>query len=164
MGDKLDTQPRATHYAAPAVQELRKAGVIDDVRARGFSPEGICWRKFDLTWIAGISMEVVKDDPNRMACLPLNLLGEVFVEHLTRFPSANILWSHEVISIDQDECHARVICKTPKGEVTLEADYVVGCDGANSKVRRSLFGDWEFPGHTWKEQIVATNASFPLRH
>jgi len=39
----------------------------------------------------------------------------------------------------------------------MAADYVIGCDGANSKVRRSLFGDWNFPGFTWGEQIVATN-------
>lgn len=42
---------------------------------------------------------------------------------------------------------------------SLEADYIVGCDGANSVVRRSLFGDREFPGRTWNEQLVATNVS-----
>jgi len=157
MGDKLDTQPRATHYAAPAVQEMRKAGIMEDVRARGFTPDGVCWRKIDRTFLAGISMEGVKDDPDAMACLPLNKLGQVLVEHISKCPTAKILWSHEVIAIDQDEKAARVTCKTPNGEVTIEGDYVVGCDGANSKVRRSLFGDWEFPGKTWSEQIVATN-------
>ena len=157
MGDKLDTQPRATHYAAPAVQEMHKAGIMPDVRARGFTPDGVCWRKIDGTYLAGISMEPVKRSPDAMACLPLNKLGQVLVEHISKCPSAKILWSHEVISIEQDEKAARVTCKTPNGEVTLEGDYVVGCDGANSKVRRSLFGDWEFPGKTWSEQIVATN-------
>lgn len=163
LGDKLDTQPRATHYAAPAVQELRKAGVLDDVRARGFTPDGVCWRKIDRTYLAGIQMGVVKEDPNNMVCLPLNQLGQVFVEHLKNYPCAKIYWSHEVIAIDQDDKAARVTCKTPSGEVTFEADYVIGCDGANSKVRRSLFGDWEFPGKTWDEQIVATNVLASLQ-
>jgi 2-polyprenyl-6-methoxyphenol hydroxylase-like FAD-dependent oxidoreductase len=153
----LDTQPRATHYASPAVMELRKAGVLDDVRARGFTPDGVCWRKLDRTWLAGINMGLVKDDSNNMTCLPLNRLGQVFVEHLAKYPSAKVHWSHEVIKIEQDKGAARVICKAPNGEVTFEADYIVGCDGANSKVRRSLFGEWEFPGKTWEEQIVATN-------
>jgi 2-polyprenyl-6-methoxyphenol hydroxylase-like FAD-dependent oxidoreductase len=157
LGTELDTQPRATHYAAPAVQELRKAGVLNDVRARGFIPDGVCWRKIDMTFLAGIQMGVVKDDSDAMVCLPLNQLGQVFVEHLKNYPSAKIHWSHEVIAIEQDDKAARVTCKTPNGEVTFEADYVIGCDGANSKVRRSLFGDWEFPGKTWDEQIVATN-------
>lgn len=162
MGDKLDTQPRATHYAAPAVQEMHKAGIMPDVRARGFIPDGVCWRKIDRTYLAGLSMESVKDAPDAMACLPLNKLGQVLVEHLAKCPSAKILWSHEVIGIEQDDKAARVTCKTPDGEITIEGDYVVGCDGANSKVRRSLFGDWEFPGKTWSEQIVATNVSLGI--
>jgi 2-polyprenyl-6-methoxyphenol hydroxylase-like FAD-dependent oxidoreductase len=120
-------------------------------------PGGICWRKLDRSWIAGINMGMLKDDHDAMACLPLNRLGQVFVEHLQKYPSGKIYWSHEVIGIEQDENAARVICKTPNGEVTFQGDYVVGCDGANSKVRRSLFGDREFPGKTWEEQIVATN-------
>ena len=157
MGNKLDTQPRATHYAAPAVQELAKAGVLEDVRARGFTPDGVCWRKIDRTYLAGIAMGVTKGRPDDMTCLPLNQLGQVFVEHIAKYPTAKILWSHEVIGIEQDEKAARVIVQTPDGEKTFEADYVIGCDGANSKVRRALFGDWEFPGRTWAEQIVATN-------
>lgn len=157
MGDKLDTQPRATHYATPAVQEMIMAGIIDDVRAKGFTPDGVCWRKFDRTWLAGVSMKSVMDAPDRMACLPLNQLGQVLVDHISRCPTAAIHWAHEVIGLEQDDNVATVICKSPKGEVTLEGTYVVGCDGANSKVRRSLFGDWEFPGKTWDEQIVATN-------
>ena len=157
MGEKLDTQPRATHYASPAIQELRKAGVLEDVRARGFTPDGVCWRKLDGTYLAGIQMSVFKADPDVMVCLPLNQLGEVLVEHLRNYPSAKILWSHKVTGIEQDDKVARVTCTTPNGEVTLEGDYVVGCDGVNSKVRRALFGDWEFPGKTWAEQIVSTN-------
>jgi 2-polyprenyl-6-methoxyphenol hydroxylase-like FAD-dependent oxidoreductase len=42
----------------------------------------------------------------------------------------------------------------------MEGDYVVGCDGANCTVRRRLFGEMEFPGFTWEEQIVATNVYY----
>ena len=53
---------------------------------------------------------------------------------------------------------AWVECKTAKGEETrFEGDYVYGCDGANSNVRRCLLGDLNFPGKTRDEQIVATN-------
>jgi 2-polyprenyl-6-methoxyphenol hydroxylase-like FAD-dependent oxidoreductase len=43
--------------------------------------------------------------------------------------------------------------------VRKDADYVVGCDGANSTVRRLLYGD-SYPGRTWEEQIVATNVYY----
>jgi 2-polyprenyl-6-methoxyphenol hydroxylase-like FAD-dependent oxidoreductase len=46
------------------------------------------------------------------------------------------------------------------GTDVVEGDYVVGCDGANSTVRRKLFGEMVFPGFTWDEQIVATNVYY----
>jgi len=159
MASELDTKPRATHYASTAVRELSRAGVLDDVRELGFTPSGTCWRKLDGTYLAGLQNAVVHDDPLRPTCLPLNRLGRVIYNHILKRPTATVLWSHELIAMEQDENSARITCKTPEGEVTFEADYVVGCDGANSKVRRLLFGDWEFPGKTWAEQIVATNVS-----
>ncbi|KAJ9608716.1 hypothetical protein H2200_006487 [Cladophialophora chaetospira] len=157
---ELDTQPRATHYGPPAMYELRRAGVVDDLRAQGFLPDGVCWRKLDGTYLAGLNLEVVADDPDRMVCLPLNRLGRILMDHIERQPTATVTWGQEVKSIGQDDDKAWVIVQTPEGEKRLEAKYVIGCDGANSQVRRSLFGDWEFPGKTWDEQIVATNTYY----
>src|SRR2546430_8368509 len=56
---ELDTKPCATHYASAAVQELNKGGVLDDIRAMGFTPTGTCWRKIDGTYLAGLKNAVV---------------------------------------------------------------------------------------------------------
>ncbi|KIY01636.1 uncharacterized protein Z520_03188 [Fonsecaea multimorphosa CBS 102226] len=159
MSSKLDEQPRATHYGTPAMSELRRAGIVPDLRAQGFHPDTVCWRKLDGTYLAGVKFGV-EDDPDRMVCLPLNRLGKILMDHIERQPSATVSWGHKVVSIGQDENKAWVVCETPEGEKRLEAEYVVGCDGANSQVRRSLFGDKEFPGKTWDEQIVATNTYY----
>jgi 2-polyprenyl-6-methoxyphenol hydroxylase-like FAD-dependent oxidoreductase len=90
-------------------------------------------------------MKPVHDHHDRMVSFPLNKLGQTLVEHINKHPSATIHWSHEVIGIEQDENVAKVICKTPKGDVAMEGTYLVGCDGANSKVRRALFGDSNSP-------------------
>ena len=163
LGSALDERPRATHYSPPASKELEKAGVLQDVWDRGFVPhEGIAWKKLDMTRIASFPPlpPQMQTPENGLLCLPLNKLGRVFLEHIEKYPSAKILWSHEVIGIEQNEKEATVIVKTPEGEKRMSADYIIGCDGANSKIRRSLFGDWVFPGFTWEEQIVATNV-FP---
>lgn len=52
--------------------------------------------------------------------------------------------------------------QTPAGEEKFSADYIVGCDGASSQIRRSLFGNLDFPGRTWDEQIVATNVYYDM--
>lgn len=157
----VDPQPRATHYAPVAVRELIRAGVIDKVRAKGFDPTVISWRLLDedRTVLAGLDGGVVHDSPERMVCLGLNDLSAILLEELEKQPCAKVSWDHEVQSLGQDGEKAWVVCKTPEGEKTITARYIVGCDGANSVVRRKLFGEMEFPGFTWEEQIVATNVS-----
>lgn len=141
--------------------ELRRAGIFDELRAAGFLPDVVCWRKLDGTYLAGMDARVLGDsDPDRIVCLPLNRLGRILYDHLARFPCATITWGCKVVGIGQDEGKAWVDVETEQeGPKRLEASYVIGCDGANSQIRRSLFGDREFPGKTWDEQIVATNVS-----
>ncbi|OAL42548.1 FAD/NAD(P)-binding domain-containing protein [Pyrenochaeta sp. DS3sAY3a] len=160
MTEEIDKQPRATHYGSPAMRELIRAGVADDLRAAGFLPKGVSWRKLNGDVIATLDAEVLGDDPERMYCLPLDQLGALIFRHLQQQRGVQILFHHEVVGLGQDEDKAWVKVKSLAGEKTFEADYVVGCDGANSKIRRSLFGDWEFPGTTWDKQIVATNTYY----
>ncbi|KAM0809722.1 putative FAD-binding domain-containing protein [Seiridium cardinale] len=160
MAAGLDQNPRATHYGPPAMYELNRAGLGDDIRQEGFLPDGVCWRKLDGTPIASIHNDAFPDDPNRMACLPLNRLGLIMQRHLEAQGKVDIRYGYKVIGIGQDETKAWVEVETPEGKQTLSASYIVGCDGANSQIRRSLFGDREFPGRTWNEQIVATNIRY----
>lgn len=162
---ELDNRPRATHYGSPAVYELRRAGVMDDVMAEGLTTRKICWRKLDGTYLAGIDNDVLGDDPDRVACLPLDRLGQILARHLQHQPTAELKWNHHVTGIGQDSDKAWVTVSTPEGDETMDADYIVGCDGANSQIRRSLHGDMTFPGKTWDEQIVATNVYYDFdRH
>ncbi|KAI0123382.1 hypothetical protein BJ170DRAFT_641632 [Xylariales sp. AK1849] len=162
QASKLDDNPRATHYGPPAVRILNKAGVGDDLRSRGFTPGSVAWRKPDGTFIAGISHDLQQDSLDQMVALPLNQLGEIIYEHASKLPVATYLFNRKVVRIGQEESHAWVDVEDvgTNEPSRLQADYIVGCDGANSIIRRSLFGDWEFPGKTWDEQIVATNVYY----
>lgn len=161
-GETLDNAPRATHYSSPSIYELKRAGIVDDVRKQGFIPNGVTWRDINGKVLGGLAMDPLPAE-NKMLCLPLNKLMVIIKEHLDQQPNVEVKWSYKVVKIDQDDNEARITVETPEGEKTLAADYIVGCDGANSQIRRSLFGDWEFPGRTWDEQIVATNVSISVR-
>lgn len=156
-GTKLDENPRASHYSPSAIRELRRAGVLEDVQKEGFIPDAVCWREIDGKFITGIKSDM--SNPDAMVCLPLDRLGRIMYRHLQLQPTADVKWSHRVVGIDQDEKEARVKVEGPGGPQTFSADYVIGCDGANSQVRRSLFGDSAFPGETLQSQIIATNVS-----
>lgn len=51
---------------------------------------------------------------------------------------------HEVISIDDDGNGVEVEVRGPDGEYTLNASYLVGCDGGRSMVRKAA--GFDFPG------------------
>lgn len=156
-GVELDKQPRAAHYASAATYELSRTGVLDDLKAAGFSPKAFAWRKPDTSFIAGISHAVLPEDyPYKMQILPLDQLGQILYTHLQRQPTASVKWAHRVVKIGQGPDKAWVDIETPDGLYRAEADYVIGCDGASSTVRRELFGP-EYPGETLNAQIVATN-------
>ena len=89
-----------------------------------------------------------------MISLPLDELLPLIGSHLDKQPTAEILWSHKVVSLGQDDNEAWVNVEEPNGETErFPATYIVGCDGGGSKIRRELFGQ-SFPGRTWDEQIV----------
>jgi 2-polyprenyl-6-methoxyphenol hydroxylase-like FAD-dependent oxidoreductase len=87
---ELDKNPRAAHYASIAIREMRRAGVLEDVQKEGYIPEGVCWREFDGTYIAGIKAHV--DDPDVMVCLPLDKLIRLYYRHFQKEERAELLW------------------------------------------------------------------------
>ncbi|ETN43913.1 uncharacterized protein HMPREF1541_11044 [Cyphellophora europaea CBS 101466] len=159
--DQLDEQPRATHYGSPATHLLKRAGVLDEIRADGVLMRRVAWRKPDGTLLGALDLSAVPDERwERTVALPLNKVSRIVLRHLQPLKSVEIKWSHNVVDVGQDETEAWVDVETPSGKQRLKADYIVGCDGANSKIRRVLQGDKNFPGKTWDQQIVATNVYY----
>lgn len=133
---------------------------MDDIMKTAFVPSGASWRIMGAPWHEICALPAANPPGGEtIISLPLGELLVLMAAHLARHPEvAQVLYEHEVRTIGQEAGKAWVQVKTPGGEKKLEADYVVGCDGGNSIIRRQLFGD-SFPGFTWEKQIVATNVS-----
>ncbi|KAF2117172.1 hypothetical protein BDV96DRAFT_598104 [Lophiotrema nucula] len=157
---KINGNPRAAHYAPSAMYDFKRAGIIDDVRKDGFSPKGVCWRLKDTTFLAGMGREPEQSEYS-MSVLPLDRLGPLLVRHFESISGNEILWKHKLLNVEQDEKGATGIFETPDGEKQVTGDYLIGADGASSGVRTALFGK-EYPGVTFKQQIVATNVYLPF--
>lgn len=158
--DHLDTRPRAAIYSPSAMPDLIRAGVLDEIRRRGMTLDTMSWRKFEdhseyvrLDWsdaaqAGGVDL--------RTTCLVLDQLTRLLLDEFLNKYNGTVHWNHKVVTVGQDADQAWVDVETPEGPKRIHGDYVLGCDGAQSQVRKSLFGD-DFPGFTWDQQIVATN-------
>ncbi|USP82869.1 hypothetical protein yc1106_10143 [Curvularia clavata] len=161
MENTVDSRPRATHYGAPAVHELERAGVLQDIRKEGFIPRSVTWRKPDGALLVELDRTCL-DENDSIHCLPLNRLSQILCHHLAQNASARILWNHKVVDIGQDGSKVWADVEHMEAVTRLEGSFLVGCDGAKSQVRRSLFGKNALFGKTWDQQLVATNVYYPF--
>ncbi|KAH9894710.1 FAD binding domain-containing protein [Xylariomycetidae sp. FL2044] len=160
---ELDKQPRAAIYGSAAIPDLKRAGILEEIRRRGMTPTSVCWRRFeDHSKLTGTDASILADidgEDLRMACLVLDELDRLMLEEFLTKYDGKISWKHRVTGTGQDEGQAWADVETPEGNKKVYGDYIIGCDGATSQVRKSLFGD-EYPGYTWERQIVATNVYY----
>lgn len=167
-----DKQPRATHYGPAGVYELRRSGILEAMKEKGsFSPKSVSWRASDGSLLAALPKPPAPPvssgnttPPDGVVSLPLNLVVEILLEAVAAQPTAQVEFGCRVVDVGQDpEGNSAWIDVVRGGEgekpTRIEASYVVGCDGARSSVRGSLFGR-SFPGYTWDTWLVAVNVRF----
>lgn len=160
----VDDSPRAMAYHPVATKELDRAGVLYDVRKRGSSGRGVCWRQTRTgEVIAGLERSVTKDFPYENLVIGQHELAAIILEHLARYPCAEVLFGRKVTAIDQSsgqDVKATVTNAETDEETSLSATYLVAADGGRSTIRRLL--GISFDGFTYPEQLVSTNVYFPF--
>ena len=157
--DSVGSQPRAAHIFAPGIQILRRAGVLRDVRRAGFIPKHQTFRKADGTPLVTIEDFAASKSPDAVTVLPIDVLGKIMLSYAQKNDQITMKWNSRVVDVGQDENSAWVTYTEDGGpEQKISGDFVCGCDGGTSQVRKSLFGR-NFPGKTWDDQMIATNVS-----
>ncbi|EXJ67933.1 uncharacterized protein A1O5_08547 [Cladophialophora psammophila CBS 110553] len=156
VGEGVDMRPRGAAYGPSAVRVLRRAGVLDQIRANGIELNHFCWRKVSGEWITGLKDCFDETYTDRFAILPVDKLSMLLYENLKKYPTAKVYWEHNFTGLTQDAEQVTISTEHKGQTKTFTADFLVACDGGRSGVRRALFGR-RFPGHTWEHQIVATN-------
>jgi 3-(3-hydroxy-phenyl)propionate hydroxylase len=84
-------------------------------------------------------------------------------ERATELPNLDIRWLNKVTAISQTDDCTTLMVETPEGDATLQAKYVVACDGSRSTVRQ-LMG-LESTGRVFQDRFliadVKMTAEFP---
>ena len=78
------------------------------------------------------------------------------LDGLKRFAFARAFFGHNVTSLAQDSAGVDVQITTPRGQRTLHAKFVVGCDGGTSITRESIGA--RLVGSTYAERWLVIDA------
>lgn len=166
----LDTRLRATQYGVPATRIFRRAGLLPDFRAASIPKfPTINWRRVaDFKKLIEIDMSVVQDEEDRMTVLQLGQMIQIMYKHCMDPEKGkgliDVRFNHRVTATGQDSESAWVEVEIgaddeAKRNARIKADYVIGCDGASSAVRKSLFGS-SWPGQTWDCRFIVQNVFY----
>lgn len=164
--DRVDERLRATQYGVPATRVFRRAGILDDIRSRSISDfSTICWRSVATGQVlTGIDLSVIREDDDRMTILPLNEILQIMLRHIRERYSDHVtlLFGHKVIDVQQNASTAWATVASDSsgtvGALKFEGDYIVGCDGGQSVVRKTLF-QRHWPGETFGCRVLVQNVS-----
>ncbi|WKC46675.1 bifunctional 3-(3-hydroxy-phenyl)propionate/3-hydroxycinnamic acid hydroxylase [Pseudomonas veronii] len=163
--EKLDTlidYPRAIGLDDESLRTFQAVGLADKVlphttpwhAMRFLTPKGRCF--------ADIQPKTDEFGWSRRNAFIQPLADRVLFDGLQRFSNVKVLFSRELDSFEQSDSAVVLNLKDQHGRSErLNARYLIGCDGGNSLVRRSL--DISFEGKTAPNQwIVVDIANDPL--
>ena len=154
---RVDDAPRASTTQPPTLEILAELGLIDEYIAKGLVARTFqFWDRATLKLIAEFDFDrlrdvtaypyVVQTEQHKLA-----LMG---IERLRAMSNATVRMSTRVTSITQTD--KQVTVETQNESVV--ADFVIGCDGGRSTVRKSL--GIEFEGFTWPERFLVITTPF----
>ena len=158
--ERVDDSPRASTTQPPTLEIIAELGLIDEYIAQGLVARIFqFWDRPRLRLIAQFDFErlrgetaypfVVQTEQHKLANMGLarlRAMGNAMVRMATR-----------VTGLAQDADGVTV--HTEQGPV--RADYVIGCDGGRSTVRKAL--DIEFEGFTWPERFLVITTRFDFQ-
>jgi len=79
---------------------------------------------------------------------------ELLNENLERM-GREVLWDHEFISLEDYKEKIEVIVRNQNEEISIQAKYLIACDGASSPVRTQL--NFSFKGGTYKHKFFVAD-------
>jgi 2-polyprenyl-6-methoxyphenol hydroxylase-like FAD-dependent oxidoreductase len=148
--------PKASGFNGQIVELLRYRGLLDRVETASGRPIGPA----PAAPFGGVHLDFshLADPPMRVVHLPQPRL-ERLLEERARELGAGLRRGHEVAGVSQDDATVTADVRGPDGPYQVTARYLVGCDGAHSRVRDTA--GIPFPGTTYPEVNRLGQATLP---
>jgi 3-(3-hydroxy-phenyl)propionate hydroxylase len=156
----LNRDLRASTFHPPTLDMLAPLGLTDELVAQGLVARYTQQRDRQEGVIAEFDMSLIAPDtdhPFRLQCEQWKLT-QMIQDKLNQMPQVQILFNSKVTQVTQTAEQVHVTCTQSENGHSLQADYLIGADGAWSVVRRSL--NIEFEGFTYPERFLVVSTAF----
>ena len=159
---ELSREARASTIHPPTLEFFDEIGVIDDILASGLRIESLqFWERESREMVADFPYSLIENDtkyPFRFQC-PQSTVTRIILRHIEQTACGTVLFNQEFSRCEQDNAGVNVVADTAQGEAAFRCKYMIGCDGAFSKVRDNLA--LSFEGKTYEDRflLVSTDAN-----
>lgn len=157
----IPASPRALGYQWPSAKLFAQAGILDDALAVGIIKRENQFRRPATGAIDTMSMSVLDtaDESPYDLHVGQHVLADIILRNLlTTTDNAEVRWNTRVTGMSQDDDEVRVAVEAPDGPDVIRGSWLVGADGAHSRVREAA--GLSFDGVTWPRRFVATNVHY----
>ena len=158
---KINDAPRASTTHPATLEMLADLGLVADVLRQGLvAREFQFWDRPSGTLIVEFDHESLRADtrfPFVVQC-EQHKLARLALDRLRELPGAEVHMSTRVDEVDASVDGVTVSAETPAGQRQFRGDFLVGCDGGRSTVRKAL--DIQFTGYTWPERFIVLTTPF----
>jgi 3-(3-hydroxy-phenyl)propionate hydroxylase len=155
--ERVDDSPRASTTQPPTLEILAELGLIDEYIRQGLVARTFqFWDRSRLRLIAEFDFERLRGETAFPFVVQTeqHKLANMGIARLRTMANASVRMATRVSDIVQEADGVSV--QTEQG--ALRADYVIGCDGGRSTVRKSI--GVEFEGFTWPERFLVITTKF----
>ena len=160
---ELSHEARASTIHPPTLEFFDEIGIIEDVLASGLQIERLqFWERESRELVADFPYELIRNDtkyPFRFQC-PQSTVTRIILQHLEATGFGKVLFNHEFSRFSETENGIEAVAETLAGEAKFNCKYLVGCDGAVSKVRENL--GLGFEGKTYEDRFLLVSSDINL--
>lgn len=153
---------RASTFHPPSLEMLQALGVAEEMIAQGLVVNRYQYRDRISGEVAEFNMQLIADEtafPFRLQ-LEQYEMTRIINARLREYPHVQVLFGHEVLGATQNGDAVTVEVGTTSGIKTYTTPFLIGADGAGSKVRKAA--GIGFGGFTYDEKFLVVSTAFPL--
>jgi 3-(3-hydroxy-phenyl)propionate hydroxylase len=159
-GPRLSEESRASTFHPPTLDMLHELGAAEPMIAQGLKAPAFQYRskkngllaQFDFADIADVTPH-----PYRLQC-EQSKLTQILYDRMRGHSNFELQFSSPVVGVSQDASGIEVAIDRNGRRERCSGRYLIGADGASSKVRRAL--GIEFEGFTWPDRLLVVSTTF----